>query len=534
MNAKSLCNICFECFNKVNRKPVCCLYCSFEACQICCQQYLLTKTIPGCMNNECHQEWTQTFLLKTFSKTFLSGDFRKHRENLCFDTEKALLPTTQIVVEHILRYEKQIKDRETFLKEMNFPTFISHIQKCLKEICPQELKLKVSNTTKSNLYFLKDYFSKSRSRYLFSMIKHCIEMFEHLYELIKSNNKEDIFPLFIKSHQFIQTWHPIHLENWKKLDYEISQLHLLIKDCMENRTQARERTAVEPRQFLKACPADECRGFLSTQWKCGLCHVKVCSKCHIIKTEEDHECHPDDVATAEFLMNDTKQCPKCPTRIHKIDGCDQMWCVQCQTAFSWRTGEIVQGNIHNPHYFQWLRQNRQPMERNPLDIICGREINHQMLYRVHILARDRNEHLYSSLLGRSLENLIYFKEKVDGFPVFDVMDNHRYRIAYLKNEIDQANFKKRIFLRNKHNEINRELRLWLLLFRDVSTDLVYNLIERLQNDLETPAKTIMLEFRTEWFALEEMVNTNLAELCELFKIKKRHFCVKEANTNWNI
>ena len=32
----------------------------------------------------------------------------------------------------------------------------------------------------------------------------------------------------------------------------------------------------------------------------------------------------------------------------------QMWCVQCNTAFSWSKGIIEHGNIHNPHYFDWL------------------------------------------------------------------------------------------------------------------------------------------------------------------------------------
>ena len=30
-------------------------------------------------------------------------------------------------------------------------------------------------------------------------------------------------------------------------------------------------TKTERKAFIKRCPADDCRGFLSSQWKCGLC-----------------------------------------------------------------------------------------------------------------------------------------------------------------------------------------------------------------------------------------------------------------------
>jgi hypothetical protein len=40
-----------------------------------------------------------------------------------------------------------------------------------------------------------------------------------------------------------------------------------------------------------------------------------------------------------------------------VKNCDQMWCIECKTAFSWSKGTVEVGNIHNPHYFQWMRQN---------------------------------------------------------------------------------------------------------------------------------------------------------------------------------
>ena len=88
------------------------------------------------------------------------------------------------------------------------------------------------------------------------------------------------------------------------------------------------------------CPREECRGFLSTQYKCEICKFHTCPHCLEVigESKEGHECDPDTVATAEAIKAQSKPCPKCGTRISKISGCDQMWCISCHTAFSWRTG----------------------------------------------------------------------------------------------------------------------------------------------------------------------------------------------------
>ncbi len=118
--------------------------------------------------------------------------------------------------------------------------------------------------------------------------------------------------------------------------------------------------------FIKKCPNDKCKGFLSSNYKCKLCDTEVCSKCFAIKNDakEDgeeskhagHVCNPDDVASAQLIKKSCKNCPKCATEIHKIEGCDQMWCTQCHTAFSWKTGKIVNGVIHNPHFYAWQKE----------------------------------------------------------------------------------------------------------------------------------------------------------------------------------
>ena len=84
------------------------------------------------------------------------------------------------------------------------------------------------------------------------------------------------------------------------------------------------RPTTERREFVRECPDEECRGFLSTAWKCGVCEKWTCPDCHEVKgttRDVEHTCNPDAVATAQLLARDTKPCPKCRTGIFKIDGC---------------------------------------------------------------------------------------------------------------------------------------------------------------------------------------------------------------------
>lgn len=140
-------------------------------------------------------------------------------------------------------------------------------------------------------------------------------------------------------------------------------------------------TIKEKRSFVMPCPDPGCRGYMSSAYKCAACSKFSCPKCLVVLGEnkdEAHECDPDTVKTVEQIKRETKPCPKCGERISKVSGCDQMWCTAqgCGTAFSWNTGKIETGVIHNPHYFQWARANAVDgvIPRQPGDVVlnqCG-------------------------------------------------------------------------------------------------------------------------------------------------------------------
>ena len=107
------------------------------------------------------------------------------------------------------------------------------------------------------------------------------------------------------------------------------------------------------RQFIRACPVENCRGFLSTAWKCGTCDARVCKDCgepklpgqhgredgegsegsegsegeqqHAEREQHaEHVCNPDIAASHALLQRDSRPCPGCASMIFKLEGCDQV------------------------------------------------------------------------------------------------------------------------------------------------------------------------------------------------------------------
>lgn len=157
------------------------------------------------------------------------------------------------------------------------------------------------------------------------------------------------------------------------LHKEISNIYKEITAVRNSPDLVLKKSSEERRKFVMPCQSNGCRGMLSSSYKCDLCEKYTCAQCFasIIGEKADHACKEEDMATAEELRRNSKPCPQCGARISKIDGCDQMWCVECKTAFSWNRGTIETGNVHNPHFFQWMRQTG-----GQIGALCGREDNY--------------------------------------------------------------------------------------------------------------------------------------------------------------
>jgi len=231
-------------------------------------------------------------------------------------------------------------------------------------------------------------------------------------------------------------------------------------------------TSETTRQFTRKCPTADCKGFMCISPEdeknhyCGLCKRVYCDECNQLLTE-GHVCDPETRSTFQLIQKDSRPCPKCGEMITKIvGGCDQMFCTGCKTAFSWRTGEIETGRIHNPHFFEEKR-NEGNIGRELGDIPCGglpsfRELREMgapemmVRYRIMLSVVER----YFFWIGNATET--------------DERRRHtqRYRIQYMANIITEKRFRQVIQQIDKKMQKDVEVRELFEMLMNCASDLL--------------------------------------------------------------
>jgi hypothetical protein len=246
--------------------------------------------------------------------------------------------------------------------------------------------------------------------------------------------------------------------------------------------EARER-----RRFVRACPVPDCRGFLSTAWKCGICDARVCKECGELRPTDEHACNPDAARSHAMIQKDSRPCPKCACMIFKVSGCDQMFCTQCHVSFSWKTGEVVtSGVLHNPHMFEWLRQTRGTVPRQPGDVPCGGAPHPYhvdgMLKKSTLTEADKSFVLALCRCANHLEGVsiprLRDRTQADVEPHMQDAD---LRLQFLMNCITEDEWKKQLQQRDKKRESSRaELHVHEM-FVVASADLMRNMMAIVRN-----------------------------------------------------
>ena len=229
-------------------------------------------------------------------------------------------------------------------------------------------------------------------------------------------------------------------------------------------------------KFFGRCTEDDCKGFINSSWECGICNIKVCKSCKVKLTDLElgdydlHICNQDVISSLNQIKRECRNCPKCKVSIHRIEGCLQMWCTQCNTAFDWKSGEIIIGIIHNPHFTEWQRNGggNIDVEVDPCDPNIGYDIQYYT-YDKALSNVDKNVSNKFISLVRFVRHL---KFNDMGYMQRTINNNTReleLRIRFMTNRIEELEFKKKLQSDDKKIQKQKEILMVYDMYTSVMT-----------------------------------------------------------------
>lgn len=433
------CPICIESYTDVARARIVCTKCEYECCKICFKRYIVDEEhYLSCMS--CHTTFDRTTLRGYLGMSFMQKNYRDIRELQLYEQEKAYFAATQNVIDHIREIEKLRRQIDN-------------------------LNTKYDNIRIQRMEPLKAF--------RFSMdimtVKAAVDEFERLRSNVEIVDEQ------------LQ-------DERRSIESKISE--------MEDSKKVTKRT------YVMTCPGDNCKGMLSNESStpdghlvCSICNTHTCSECQMQVLDNVHVCNPDILETVRYMQSTSKACPSCGVRIHKISGCNQMFCTSCHASFDWRTLRLNNGAVHNPHHAEWLRNNRN-RPRELADVPCGRElsIDHAIICDDYMKTasaasnpdkkqRAQNNKAISILFDAIRVAVHHHHETIPslGRNRNGQHTNQQLRIQLLKNIINEATFMKEIQRRDKQASKRNELLQVVLTFRDALTDIIWPFVSQQRN-----------------------------------------------------
>lgn len=297
---------------------------------------------------------------------------------------------------------------------------------------------------------------------------------------------------------------------------DTSKMDKYKKKCRELRAKLnnllygdeRHEEIKEKRIIKEKCMKEDCKGYLLNEY-CDLCKHYTCKGClKVLEDKKEHKCNKDDVESVKLLKKETRPCPNCNISVSKVDGCDQMWCVNCKTAFYWSSLKIVQkgSKIHNPHYYEYLRKNQGEVPRDPDDVKENECVVPRLFgyneFNIKEQLFDNILNLYNGSIYSSLEYIPREKNTLND------------RIRFILNRIDEKHFKSRIYAVEKHNSKIEEFRA----FYTMCVNGVFEMLYQLRNTKKT--KNDIKKFYKEFgYFMEKIVYKKHEELCKIYGCK---------------
>jgi len=483
------CIICVEKFNNTSRKEVNCIKCKAGICRSCHMTYMMdNKSFAHCMN--CKYDFDRKFLVNNFTKKFINKEYKLHKEDLLYNIEISKLPEVQKFIEldnfkielsniiQLIEFKKKFinKNYLYYKWNINYKYEAKHVYRYYMY---DEILLKIYNIKNNNYSNFYDFYDKNIEGYEAKIITD--NYYFKLHRNIQSNLYKDHKKVYNKQlFRLKNISDSLSITEIDNIDFDTIKINIdtilnlnidTIEDILETKPIKVQKN-INKNNFTMSCANNGCKGFLSTNWKCGICNMYTCKKCHMLeinnfqfedeklskqefeifnmRKEDKHTCKKEDIESFDLIKKDSKPCPKCKSMIFKIEGCYMMFCTICTTSFDWKNGKILTKNLHNPHYFEYLNKNKIVTTNNENLDICGIQLG-------HIQSNDL----------RDIFRIILHLEDIT-LKSYDNNNNNNLELnkQYLLNKIDKDNYKTKIQKRNKKRDQNDEIYINLKLYID--------------------------------------------------------------------
>lgn len=505
-----------EFYNKSSHKSVLCR-CGFEACRACIKRYIMGRLDDVCCMS-CKMTWSTEFMVSNFEKVFMLKDYKRHRGDVLFDKELLKLEQTQPYVERQLKLEGMRKELSVLKLE-----YLNGVKKY--DVDNEDLNDRVMEMTdlKVRIMCLNDDLDYVEMNDIDMILKLKGDIKDLICELgvgafawvckragcigdlsfgleCEMCGEYDGSNVFKEIKLGLDILNTHFLKKQLKLDEDIMVLdnyHISLTVIESRMTLLKklikdlESSDINAKVFSKRCPNSGCVGFLSLGLTCDLCGCVVCGDCEEIKGFDvlEHICDKSIMESVLMLKKETKECPVCRSLTYKSEGCDQIWCVKCRTTWDWVSRKIEKGRIHNPHYYEWQKTVLGVVPRNPLDVLCGRELDYNFMlnldkklrevYKIRILSEMFVSYNKSSEYKFILicVHMMDIREKyMERYTIDDDTDDTlELRVLYMRKILDEKNFKRRLLMLEKSKEIKLEFGIVLMTYVNCMTEIFYRM-----------------------------------------------------------
>jgi hypothetical protein len=473
------CPICFE------EKNQCTQHCENDTvCDECKINGIKSSEIKYLFCMICNIEFDITYL-KSFTnprdyKSYINPLFMK----LEFERNKSTFP------QYIEEISRERQNRQTSMKNEKF----MKAQNNIFNIMHQSKNLKRHFNEINELNELDSYEQEK-----LKLIKLALENIEFIHDAVESisSGLSDITR--------------IHLTQSNN-KHQLDQLKSLM---------------MEKKNDTFSCPINNCKGYVKDE-QCVLCKIHVCEKCREIKGV-NHLCNPENIKSISMILKDSKSCPQCKSLIYKIEGCNHMFCIKCNTGFDWRSGKIynLTSSYGNPHFIEWKRKNGFEKTVNDCDATFNSRC--EALRNLRYIAMRQQVNQVESILmsvmfsivlsSHESEDISFNSSIIESFKIKIQRENDfkNLTVNYLQGCIEEDKYKAKLFQRKYQVQVIKKS---LSIFESF-TDCALTILENSQLTISNYIESVLVKFK-ENKSFYTYFTANLPMLFNLRLEKRKH------------